>query len=499
MAGGPEAGSGRRRSPGTVWPTLVGMMVAAALLLPAAGAGAASISATTLSTVMPTCAVTTGGQVVCWGDNSTGQLGIGVAGADEVSRVPVLVKGLAGVDQLSSSTGGHVCARRSSGQVLCWGNNPDGQLGDGTLKRRTVPVPVKGLTDATTVSVGESSSCATTTAGTVACWGSNGQGQLGVTTGVRQRSTTPVPVPGVTGAVAVSSGVGHACAVLETGKLSCWGGNVDGQVGRPQSNDPLEPEEVAGLSDVTAVSAGSNYTCAVAGGQVYCWGNNGFYQLGDGTAGFPRSTPQAVPGLTGVAKVSAGFTETCATKGSGEVLCWGWNGSLLGRPSGGFVNVPTLLSGLDSPAAVSLYTGACTIAADSRLLCWGQAFGMGTPVIAQPTPVNTGPYQVPVRLAPKKLKIWAGKRKILKVAVRNAGTAAGALTVCVKGPRKVFTVPGCRKYGKLGAGKAKTLKVRVGVKRYPRTDYGFDLHITSRIKGDRVRMTDKTILVKYRF
>jgi alpha-tubulin suppressor-like RCC1 family protein len=146
-----------------------------------------------------TCALTTAGGVKCWGGNEYGQLG---DGTNTDSNVPVNVSGLAsGVTALNVSgnnTGNnignyHVCVLTAVGGVKCWGDNSFGSLGNGTNTNSNVPVDVTGLTSGVAaVSAGEDSSCALTSAGGVKCWGNNANGELG--NGTNTASNVPVDV-----------------------------------------------------------------------------------------------------------------------------------------------------------------------------------------------------------------------------------------------------------------------------------------------------------------
>lgn len=280
-----------------------------------------------VTSVASSCLVTTVGGVKCWGDNLYGQLG---NGTNTASDVPVDVVGLtSGVASISVNNI-HACALTTSGGMKCWGRN-DGQLGDGTRTDSRVPVDVTGLTSGvTSISTGNAHSCAVTTAGGVKCWGFNDKGQLGYggTPKPYDYSAVPVNVTGLSSGVAsVAGGGSHTCAVTTVGGVKCWGWNTRGELGNGTRTLSSVPVDVQGLSSgVDSVVAGSSFSCALTvSGGVKCWGSNYYGTLGNGSK-TDSSVPVDVQGLmSGVVSLSSNGEHICALTTSGDVKCWGNN------------------------------------------------------------------------------------------------------------------------------------------------------------------------------
>jgi alpha-tubulin suppressor-like RCC1 family protein len=323
-----------------------------------------------------TCARKTDNSVKCWGDDSHSQTGT-VAGDGGLVISPTAV----GVNDALHVAAGqyHTCVVRKSGKVSCWGENADGQVGNGDATGARVPLPVDvvGITDAKGIACGASFSCALRTGGSVACWGNGLGGQLG--NGTKQLQPSPGPVSMLSNAVAISAGESHACAVTADGKVVCWGDNVNGQLGTGDQTERTTPTLITSLDSMALVAAGARSSCAAKKtGGVFCWGANEVGQLGSGAANpTPNPSPTAVSGVDAVA-LWAGHDHACAVRRGGAVACWGagfvgqiGDGQPRAAPSTPTPS-PTAVSGITN--AIGVVTGgnhSCAPTSTGTILCWG--------------------------------------------------------------------------------------------------------------------------------
>jgi len=328
-----------------------------------------------------TCALTNSGAVKCWGENENGQLGDGTT-SDRFT--PVNVVGLSSGISAISAGARFTCALTIEGGVKCWGNNSYGQLGDGATVDRHTPVDVIGLSGPIiAITAGYTYVCALTVDHMVQCWGRNNTGQVGESTYTNQ--PTPVNISGFTSEViAISTGAGHTCALTSEGGVQCWGYNHFGQLGDDTTTDRSTPADVFGLtSGVIAISTGWWHTCALtSAGGAMCWGYNRKGQLGNGQ-NTHSSRPIAVSGLTsGIATISGGHFHTCAVTSAGGMKCWGLNHwGELGDGTRTDRNMPVdvvgLTSGVGAVASGNYHTCAITIAGGVKCSGWNQYGQLG--------------------------------------------------------------------------------------------------------------------------
>jgi alpha-tubulin suppressor-like RCC1 family protein len=347
-----------------------------------------------------TCAITSVGTVKCWGANFLGQLGLPVGDGGSVLN-PTDVPGVAVISGISL---GDETTCVSAGPMLrCWGNNMEGELGDGTLTSRSTPEVVGGGNGLpfTAFTTDYNFVCGVIADAGSNCWGDNRFGELG--RGI-DGGTYPSPGP-VESPVSLYFGRSdgfHTCAVDGTGNVWCWGSNLYGEVGINSSQFVITvPMKVAVLgSGNSSVVGGEEHTCAVtAGGGVSCWGDNMFGQMGVGLGTPGSAVPEAVPALSGgISLLSAGGNHTCALSKLGGLQCWGdgESGEIGDGMSGcgHFVGTPADVVGMSS-GVIEVSAGTfhtCAIASTGGVYCWGDnefgQIGDGTTIDRSvPTPV----------------------------------------------------------------------------------------------------------------
>lgn len=376
------------------------------------------------------CALLEDGRVKCWGLNSAGQLGLGDtvnrgggdAGEEMGHALAAVPLGGKAIDLAlgrygpADPPGGFSCALLEGGAVKCWGYNGEGQLGRGntltvgTTKESMVDLPAIDLGGpAVAVSAGGFSVCALLTTGVVKCWGFGMDGELGYgdklargkVPGSMGSALPAVPLGAVAKGIAV--GYRHACALLEDGRVKCWGDNTRGGLGINSTSSvgdtggldaSLPAADLGGVA--TAVYAGNFNTCAVlVGGGLKCWGVNSVGNLGlgdranrgDGADGgaLLRDVPNVDLGDGGqITSVSLGPYLTCALRDDQTAKCWGTSKDGIGGlgdteargvlPNQMGESLPRLpFSNITSIS----HTSTCTcIVTEGRVKCWGSnSFG----------------------------------------------------------------------------------------------------------------------------
>jgi cysteine-rich repeat protein len=310
-----------------------------------------------------TCVILTGGSVRCWGQNDTGQLGLGntIDMAGQVGSAINFGSGLSAT--VISANMGYACAVLSDGTVRCWGDNTYGLLGLGNKSPvLSGTVALASGTFVTSVVAGCSHACALISGGAIHCWGDNYLGEFGI--GSSTPIDTTVALPSSYGnvglkngrtATSISVGASISCSLLNDGELECWGYNNVGQLGLG-STQTVGDDEMPGSTGIVSTGTtaviqivhGGEHACVLYANSagMKCWGGNGEGELGYGDINRRGNTSSTIPALLPPVSLPSGLTatelyagtaDTCVLLSDGSIRCWGWNdrGQLgLGKVSG---------------------------------------------------------------------------------------------------------------------------------------------------------------------
>jgi prepilin-type N-terminal cleavage/methylation domain-containing protein len=298
------------------------------------------------------CGLRSNGRAYCWGSNNTGQVANGTTGASV--QTPTEVSGGFTDWTFIDRDYDHGCGIRNGGRAYCWGRNISGEIGDGTTTSKTIPTEVSGgFTDWKYVDTGDWSTCGIRTNNKIYCWGDNARGQVG--DGTSSDSSIPVEISGgFSDWVYLNTAGPGSCALRQTGQLYCWGQNDYGQVGNGTTGNINIPTLVTGgFTDWIWEFFGWGVSCGIRNtGQIYCWGRNE-----NGGVGTGSSVPSVLPNPT---LVGGGFSDwkyvatdthnhACAARSSGALYCWGINPNGQfgdGSAPSGIVKGATLIPGI---------------------------------------------------------------------------------------------------------------------------------------------------------
>ena len=299
-----------------------------------ADGGGSGVLTTLAANGLHVCALV-GGVVYGWGDDGRGQVSPFAAGCGGMCVQPVAVAFDGGASPVAVAAGlFHSCALFADGSALCWGDNASGELGVGPTMFSGGFATVMGG-PYRQISTGAFITCAVGTDGGVFCWGDNSAGSLGTGT-LDAAIQVSAPVVDLPGAVEVELGVQLACARVVDGGVDCWGtnaidsGSPDFPCGAGAICTPVpQPVSFGDAGTATRISVGGNHACAVMDDTtVRCWGYNGNGQLGDGTTTSSATAVEArfaggFGPVTGAVDIGCGLSATCAPLADGGVACWG--------------------------------------------------------------------------------------------------------------------------------------------------------------------------------
>ncbi len=305
---------------------------------------------------------------------------------------------VAGFTTLSTNLD-HTCILDPAGRAFCAGYSGRGAIGYGGQGGSIVdPYPVAGTNVFASITTGSLHTCALTPTGKAFCWGSNEMGELGAVVTTRCLSTTvpcafvPVPVVGGLTFSQIDGGNQFTCALDPVGRAYCWGDNRFGQLGDGTTTKRTTPVLVAGGLKFVSIRAGGFHACALtAAGDVYCWGFNAQGQLGAPSSNqclyfqsYPCSTtPIHVGNARRFMAVDAGTVHSCALDLGGKGYCWGSNShGQLGDAGLNNQPVPTpVASTVTFNRIASGAESSCAIDAAENGYCWGQSFGRAPALI----------------------------------------------------------------------------------------------------------------------
>lgn len=303
-----------------------------------------------------TCGITQAGAGYCWGGNYHGELGDGLERFQSSLASPI-----AGNLRWKSLVTGydHTCGITPDGRAYCWGDNKEGQLGDGSTENQRTPVPVETQVRFSSLSVGSGITCGVSVKGEAYCWGDSREQTresakprrvssnlkfrdlavsgyddacaISIDHGVYCWKVSPaelIPqaVQGKLSWRSISGGHHHFCGNVSEGKTYCWGNNGDGQLGDGSTNNSQQPVEVIVNSRYTATAAGETFTCGLTTQHsAYCWGSRTVHWSEEDSADPEKSRimPRRVRGDMGFISLSAGGKHVCGLTKERTVYCWG--------------------------------------------------------------------------------------------------------------------------------------------------------------------------------
>jgi RHS repeat-associated protein len=336
-----------------------------------------------------------------WGENARGDIGDGFGGlVSPAVPEPTAVVAVTGTAQVAAG-GQHSLALLSSGKIMAWGSNFDGELGTGEYKGPSLacvgkfdeqgcsltPLEVPGISTATAVSAGFEDSFALLSNGTIMGWGEDTYGQVGNGTYCEAKpcATSPAEVKAFGTFTEVSAGAYHTLALKSNGGVEAWGRAVEGQLGDGNTTGPTLcqgtvpcstlPVEVKNIGNAVAVSAGFWHGMALLKtGKVVTWGDNEEGELGNGNT-TDADEPVEVKELNEVTAIAGGDLSSMALLKNGTVMTWGWDeyGQLGNGTVTTFSDVPVQVSGLSEVVAIAAGNGFdLALLKNGTLMAWGK-------------------------------------------------------------------------------------------------------------------------------
>lgn len=325
------------------------------------------------------CGIKSDDTLWCWGNNNSGRTGLGTAVGNTL--VPTQISGGGTWKRIDTAqyNGAFSCGIKSDDTLWCWGYNYYGQLGDPVISTfgTTVPNLVAGGGAWKDVKVAQNTSCGLKADGSIRCWGSNNYGIIG--NGTTADVYAPMAITGNANWQAISTGTASfgfpVCGIKSDNHLWCWGDNEYGMLGDGSNTTPDQPVEVSGSGAWKKTAAGGYHVCGIkSDDSLWCWGANSSGQLG--TGGGTTNVPVAISGGGTWKEVSAdGTGHTCGIKSDDSLWCWGRNDQgQIGDNSTTGRTIPVTVSGGGAWKIVDAGSNqhTCGIKIDNSLWCWGR-------------------------------------------------------------------------------------------------------------------------------
>ncbi|MCS3531285.1 T9SS type A sorting domain-containing protein [Chryseobacterium sp. JUb7] len=260
------------------------------------------------------------GTLWTWGENAQGQMGDGTIVS---KKIPTQI-GTANNWVKIAAGYLHSVGLKSNGTLWTWGMNSSGQLGDGTITNKTVPTQIGTATDWVSIAAGDNYTVALKSNGTLWAWGYNLYGQLGDGTTVNRM--TPVQIGTATDWLIIAPGSQHTLAIKANGTLWSWGYNINGQLGNGNTNNSLSPTQIGTATNWKSVSAGFFHSLGLkTDGTLWAWGDNNYGQMGNGTLN-DSYIPIQIGTATNWQSIYADYYYSSAgIKADGTLWAWGGN------------------------------------------------------------------------------------------------------------------------------------------------------------------------------
>ena len=327
------------------------------------------------SGIYHTCGLSSDGVAHCWGSGSDGELGTGYR---DYYKVPEAVETDVKFTALAMSEI-FTCALDSEGQVYIWGLSESFGTDpyEWVINIELYPEKIDSEIAFDSISANEGTVCGIDSQKKAYCWGSNGSGQLG--DGTTTGSNTPKEVDTALLFKSLASGKSHTCGIATDGKAYCWGSNNDGELGDGTKEDSLNPVSVVTTLNFQVITCGQNHTCGLTSeGSVYCWGRNSKGQLGNGESGNDDVLlPVKILSDEVFQDIGTRSDDTCGLTVDGDIYCWGYNG--YGQLGNGTLENSSVPGKVNTTLKFISFTKGSyanyALAEDGFYYCWGQCNG----------------------------------------------------------------------------------------------------------------------------